>query len=124
MIGDDAKLLFHRRRNLYRATRNERQRRDERFELNVGLGPEAAAEHRHPDAHLVFRPAEQTRDLEPHERWHLAGGVNRDGAVTRLGDREERFECGMLRGWVAKRMLEHAMRRAKGALDVAAAQSK
>ena len=44
MLGDHVELLFHRQRDLDRPAHQHRQRRDQRFELDVDLGAEAAAE--------------------------------------------------------------------------------
>ena len=43
MIGDDGELLLHRGGDPHRATRDQRQRCRQGFELDVGLGSEAAA---------------------------------------------------------------------------------
>ena len=86
MIGHDEKLLVHRRRDFHRSAHDQCKRRYQGFELDVGLGSEAAAEQRHAHPHPVFRPTEQARDLQPHERGHLAGRVDGDDAVTGVGD--------------------------------------
>jgi hypothetical protein len=67
VLGDHIKLLFHGERDLDRPAHNERQRRDQCFELDIDFGAKAAAEMRHLHPHPIFRPAEQPRDLGAHE---------------------------------------------------------
>ncbi len=67
MLGDHVKLFFHGQRDLYRPADDERQYRDQSFELDIDLGAETAAEIRHLHPHAVLRPAEQPRDLGAHE---------------------------------------------------------
>jgi hypothetical protein len=97
------KLLFHARGDFHWSARDQRQRGDQRFQLDVGFGSEAAAEQRHPDAHLVLWPAEQSRDLKAYERRHLTGRINGDRVFTWLDDRHKWFERRLQRGGVAKR---------------------
>ena len=111
-------------RDFHRSAHDQCKRRYQGFELDVGLGSEAAAEQRHAHPHPVFRPTEQARDLQPHERGHLAGRVDGDDAVTGVGDRNERFECGLLGRGAAKAMLEDVIGIAECSLDVASAQPK
>ena len=46
MFGDHVELLFHRQRDLDRPAHQHRQRRHQRFELDIELAAEAAAEKR------------------------------------------------------------------------------
>lgn len=64
MFGHHEELLFHGERYLDRPAAQERQRRDQCFELDIELAAEAAAEMRNLDPHAVLGPAEQPRDFD------------------------------------------------------------
>jgi hypothetical protein len=72
MLGDRVELLLHGLGVFDWAVRQQRQRRRQRLGLDINLGPEAAAKEGYPHPHLVLRPAEQARDLDPHEGRTLA----------------------------------------------------
>ena len=82
----------------------------QRFELDVELGAEAAAEERHAHAHPVLRPAEQPRDLHAHERRALRRGVDGERALGRLRRRYQRLERRVHHLLGAEAVLEHAVR--------------
>ncbi len=67
VLADGVKLLFHRERDLHRPPHDQGERRRERFQLDIDLCPEAAAEERHAHADAVFRPAQQAGNLRTHE---------------------------------------------------------
>jgi hypothetical protein len=100
----------------------QRQRRHQRLELDVGLAAEPATEQRHLHPHPVLRPAEQPGDLQPHEGRHLAGGVQGDAAVAGLTHGHERLQRHMQGGGAAEAMLEDPIRRPEPRLGVAPAQ--
>jgi hypothetical protein len=58
MLGDLIELFLHGQRDLDRAARDHRARGHQRFQFYIKLAAIAAAEIRHFDAHLVFRPAQ------------------------------------------------------------------
>ena len=58
VLGDVVELLFHGDRDLDRTPHQQRQCDGERFELDVDLGAETAAQERHLHPYAVFRPAE------------------------------------------------------------------
>ena len=122
MLGDDVELFFHGQRDLDWPAHDQRQRRHQRFELDIDLGAEAAAEmrHLHPDA--VFRPAEQPRDLRAHERRRLARRMDRQHAVAGLGHRDERLERQMQALLGLEGMRDNAIGARHGGIDVAAPQ--
>src|SRR6185437_1619374 len=107
MLGDLIELLLHGERDLHRAARDHRARRDQSFELDVELAAIAAAEIRHLDAHLVLRPAEQSRDLRSHERRPLRAAVDRQTGILVVGNRGERLERYVQTFLRAEFMLEH-----------------
>ena len=95
---------------------------DQRLELDVELGAEAAAEERHLHAHAVLRPAEQARDLDAHERRALRRGVDGERVVARLGHRHQRLERHVHHLLRAEAVLEHPVGRGERLLHVAAPQ--
>ena len=119
MLGDLIKLLFHGQRDLDRPARDHRARRHQRFELDVKLAAIAAAEIRDLDAHLVFRPAQQPRDLGAHEGWALRARVDRQAGLLVVGDRAERLERHVQAFLRAEFVLEHMRRVGKGFVGVA-----
>ncbi len=122
MFGDLIKLLLHGQRDLHRPSRDHRARRHQRFELDVELAAVAAAEIRHLDAHLVFRPAQQPRDLGAHEGRSLRARIDRQAGFLVVGDRAERLERHVQAFLRAEFVLEHVRRFGKRLVDVAAAQ--
>ena len=120
MLGDLIELLLHGQRDLDRPARDHRARRHQRFELDVELAAIAAAEIRHFDAHLVFRPAQEPRDLGAHERRPLGARVDRQAGLLVVGDRAERLERHVQAFLRAEFVLEHMRRFGKGLVDVAA----
>ncbi len=92
VLRDLVELLLHRQRDLDRPPREQRERGHQRLQLDVELGTIAPTDEWHPDADLVLRPAEQSRDLGAHERRTLRAGVDRDARITRIGDRCKRLE--------------------------------
>ena len=122
VLGDGEELLFHRERDLYRPSCEQREHRHQRLQLDVELGAEAAAEKRHAHADPVLRPAQQPRDLDAHERRALRGGMDGERAVGRLGDRDERLERRVHHLLRAEAVLEHAVRRGERLRGVAAPQ--
>ena len=126
MLGQGIELLLHGERDLHRPPHQERERRHQGFELDVELGPEAAAQIRHLDPHPVLRPAQQPRDLDAHEGRRLRGGVDGEPAVVdaaaRLGDRHERLERQVQHLLGAEGVLEHVIGLREAGLDVAAPQ--
>ena len=122
MLGDLIELLLHGQRDLHRAARDHRARRHQRFELDVELAAIAAAEIRHFDAHLVFRPAEQPRDLGAHEGRSLRAAIDRQAGFLVVGDRAERLERHVQAFLGAEFVLEHVRGLGKRLVDVAAAQ--
>jgi hypothetical protein len=95
---------------------------DQRLQLDIELGAEAAAEEWHNDANAVLRPAEQPRDLDPHERRALRGGVDGDARIPSVRHRHERLERQVQTLLGAKGVLEYMRRRRKGGGRIAAPQ--
>ena len=77
VLGDGVELLLHGERNLDRPPHDHGERGHQRFELDVELAAEAAAEIGHLDADAVLGPAEQPGDLGAHEGRTLRGAVDR-----------------------------------------------
>ena len=73
-------------------------------------------------AHAIFGPPQQPRDLDPHERRHLRGRVKRQRVFVQLRQADERLQRRVGDRLGAKRMLEHALGRRKGRVNIAAAQ--
>ena len=67
VLGDLIEHLFHGSGDLHRLARDHGQCDRECLELDVELRAIAAAEIGYFDPHLVFRPAEQSCDLDAHE---------------------------------------------------------
>ena len=109
-------------RDLHRPARQQRQRGDQRLELDVELGAEAAAEIRHFHAHPVLRPAEQARDLDAHEGRGLRRGVDGEPAVVGIRNRDERLERQVQHLLGAEHVLEHMIGFGEGLVDIAAPQ--
>ena len=107
MLGECVELLFHGQRDFHRPLHQQRERRYQCFHLDVELGAEAAAEMRHLHPHLVLRPAEQARDLDPHERRRSATRYGWSAHRRGLADRDERLQRQMQNLLGAERMLEH-----------------
>ena len=83
VLGDGVELLVHRQRDAHRLANEQRADGHQRFELDVQLGAEAAAEKRRADAHAVLGPAEQPADLAADERRTLRGRVDGQCVVRR-----------------------------------------
>src|SRR4030095_11432207 len=94
----------------------------QRLELDVELRAEAAAEEWRAHADPVLRPAEQARDLDPHERRTLGRGGDRQRIRPRFRHRYERLERGMHDLLGAERVLEDVIGGGKRFLGVATAQ--
>ena len=122
VLGDLVEALLHRQRDLHRPPHQQRQRGDQRLQLDVELRAVAAAEIGHADAHAVLRQAEQAGDLGAHERRALRRGVDRHRVALGVADRDERLEREMQHLLGAERVLEHVRGLGKALLDVAAPQ--
>ena len=113
-------LLLHGERNLHRPPGEQRERGDQRLELDVELAAEPAAEERHLDPHAVLRPAEQARDLDAHERGILRGGVEREPSAVRVRHGHERLHRRVHHLLGAEGVLEDVRRRREGGVRIAA----
>ena len=122
MLGQRDELFLHRQRDLHGPAHDQRQRRDQGLELDIDLGAEPAAEMRHLHPHPVLRPFQQARDLAPHERRHLRGGVDGQPVVAGIGQRDERLQRQMQHRLGAEGVLEHVIGRGQRRLGVAEAQ--
>ena len=122
VFGDRVELLLHRERDLHRPVDDQGRRRDERFELDVELCAEAAAQVTDLHAHPVLRPAEQARDLAPDERGRLRRGVDRHASIAWLGHRHWGFERQVEHLLHRERMFEDVVGCREGCLYVSAPQ--
>ena len=122
MARDHEELLFHGQSDLDGAFDEKRQRGHERFELDVELAAEPAAEMRNLDAHAVLGPAEKPGDLDTDERRILRGRVQRQPTVRRIADGDERLHGRVHALLRLERVLENMIRRCKSRLDIAAAK--
>ena len=123
MPGDGVEHLLERQRDLHGPLGDHRQRRHQRLELDVELAAIAAAEERHLDAHAVFRPAEQPRDLDAHEGRALRGGVERErGCPCNRRSRRTARTGGAAPSGCGTRARTRAPRGGEGLVDVASAQ--
>ena len=102
----------------------KRQNADQGLQLDVELGAEAAAEERHAHADAVFRPAEQARDLDAHERRTLRSRMDGERALGRLRHRDQRLERRVHHLLRAEAVLEDAVRPFHRIARVAATQMK
>ena len=122
MLGDGEELLLHAERDLHRPLHEQREHRDQRFQLDVELRAESAAQERHAHAHAVLGPAQEPRDLDPHERRALRRGVDGERVLGALGHRHQRLERRMHHLLRAEAMLEYALGALHGARRIAAPQ--
>ena len=122
VLRNRVELLVHRQRNPNRLAKEQRAHGDHRFELDVQLGAQPAAEVRRSDADAVLGPAEQTADLAAHERRTLGSGVDRQATGSlRLRQRDDRLERRVHHLSGAKGVLEHVVGTGKRLFHVAAA---
>ena len=122
MAGDLVEHLLEGVGDLHGLARDHGERERQRLELDVELGAIARAEIRHLDPHLVFRPAEQPRDLGAHERRPLRRVVERDVGVLVVADAGERLERQVQHLLGLELVLELVLGRGVGLVEVAAAQ--
>ena len=122
MLGDLIELLLHGERDLDRAARDQRTRRDQGFQLDIEFAAIAAAEIRHLDAHAILRPAQKPRDLRAHERGSLRAAIDRDARCPWRRRSSERLERHMQTFLRAEFVLEHVRGCGERLVDVAAAQ--
>ena len=93
MLGDGVELLVHRQGDAHRLADEQRADGHQRFELDVQLRAEPAAEVRRADAHAIFGPPEQAADLGADERGTLRCGVNGQAVrAVQFGQRHHRLE--------------------------------
>ena len=119
VLGQGVELLFHGERDLHRPLGHQRQHSDQGFQLDVELAAEAAAEERHADAEAVLRPAEQARDLKPHEGRALRRGVNGHALAVGLGDRDVGLERDVQHLLRLEGVLENAVGGLEGLVGIA-----
>ncbi len=124
VLRDRVELLVHRQRDAHRPADEERADGHHRFELDVQLRAEAAAQKRRADPHPILRPSEQPADLRADERRTLRRRVNRQAVrAVQFGERHDRLERRVNHLAGAKGVLEDVVGLGEPLLHVAPAHA-